>query len=589
MMFKKITFDLLEDLTRPPVLFRGEDYYQSGAAGKIKYLKDKDSLTAAVRGRRTYAVTIADVSKNPQFFCTCPYDGMGICKHCAAVGLKVINEPNSVDIEETIEPVKDVSVDIESLMKKAAASQKENFLKEILKKNNAYRERFQTLVLGQTAVESETSVEAIRDDVKNEIEDFDLLNYERFYDDYNPNQGWKDEGEILYDAASEELNDMLEDYENSIKDHLHAGNIVEASKELLGFYEGISLVDENKIEDEIEIFPDGVSGELSYELSDFLKEFVELFRVVDKSGDALMRISEIVVQRVRYYQQNTDRYNDFKYDLTGFKPILKELVCCTKTARYWDAALEELGLKDDSTDEVQLKIADVLGNKDNWLQIAEKNFKSNPVVTKNLLDFYRERGDHNNFIRVGKFALSEWGNEFDQYLYENLEKEEDPDFFNNILSHYAEREKSIPLFNEYKEIFGQNAAKHFIEKMKGEWRQRFYYIRLLEEEKDYPAILAYVRENIHSGDFVEFIKPVIHVYPAECFKIIRKRTNDFLEQNVGRKYYYHAAQWLKLLLKIEDKELGEEIRRYFNALFTAYNRRPALKDELIKVGIKPTY
>jgi uncharacterized Zn finger protein len=221
-MFKKITFDLLEDSTKPPVLFRGEDYYQSGAVGKIKYLKDKDSITAAVRGSRTYAVTIDDVSEDPQFFCTCPYDGMGICKHCAAVGLKVINEPDSVDIEGSREPVKDVSVDIESLINKAAASQKENFLKEILKENEAYRDRFRTLVLGQTAVESETSVEAIRDAVKNEIENFDLLNYQRFYDHYNPRDGWRDEWEVIYDGANEELNNITEAYNRrpALKDEL---------------------------------------------------------------------------------------------------------------------------------------------------------------------------------------------------------------------------------------------------------------------------------------------------------------------------------------------------------------------------------
>jgi hypothetical protein len=53
-----------------------------------------------------------------------------------------------VAVERSIEPVKEVPVDIESLMKKAAAGQKENFLREILKENDAYRERFRTLVLG---------------------------------------------------------------------------------------------------------------------------------------------------------------------------------------------------------------------------------------------------------------------------------------------------------------------------------------------------------------------------------------------------------------------------------------------------------
>jgi len=46
---------------------------------------------------------------------------------------------------------------------------------------------------------------------------------------------------------------------------------------------------------------------------------------------------------------------------------------------------------------------------------------------------------------------------------------------------------------------------------------------------------------------------------------------------------------LKLLLEIDESGLCEEIQRYFNSLFTLYNRRPALKDELRKAGISSTY
>jgi hypothetical protein len=313
---------------------------------------------------------------------------------------------------------------------------------------------------------------------------------------------------------------------------------------------------------------------------------------VDKNEDALLRISEIIVQCLRYYHEDKSDVSLYDYAdeyamTTLFKPLLKELVCTTKTAKYWDSTLEQLDLKGNTTDEVQLKIAEVLEDKKIWLQVAEKNFQSNPLVAQNLMDFYNREKDNDNFIRVGRFALTTWGNQFDRYLYENLDKEEDPDFFADVLSHCAKREKSIPLFREYKDLFGQKAAKAFIDQLKDEYGYKLFYIKLLEEEKDFPGILRYAKDNIDDRNFEHYIKPVITIYPGECVEIISKKTDDFLENNTGRKYYTRAAQWLKLLLKIKDKALKEKIQRYFNSLFSIYNRRPALKEEFKKAGIHP--
>lgn len=594
-MFQLITWDLLEDIAPNRILLRGEDYYHSGAVSKITYHMQKDLITAQVRGGQLYTVTIENVSIDPLFMCTCPYEAVNICKHGVAAALKIIYEPKSVEIEETKEQKdikKETATDLEALIKKATASQKENFLLGILKENSAFRDKFRILVLGQLNAESKTTVREIRDKVKEEIEDFNIRDYERFYDHYNSRGGWRDESEILYEAASDELEDIFSRYTDSIKNHLGSGNIVEAAKELVGLYEGIALVDEDKIEDDIEIFYEGVVSELMYHFFCFMQEFIEHFQAADKNEDALLRISEIIIERLRYYQKNESDFflQDYadEYAMTTlFKPLLKELVCTTKTAKYWDSTLEQLDLKKNFTDEVQMKIAEVLKDKNIWLQVAEKNFQSNPTVTQNLLDFYKQKKENDNFIRVGRFALTTWGNQFDRYLYENLDKEEDPDFFADVLSHCAKREKSIPLFREYKELFGQKTAKAFIDKLKDERNYKRYYIKLLEEEKDFSTILKYVKDNIRDWDFEYYIRPIITVYPGECVEIISKKTNDFLENNIGRKYYTYAAQWLKLLLKIKDKKIKEKIQGYFNALFRIYNRRPALKDELKKVGIHP--
>ena len=88
-MFQLITWDLLEEIAPNRILLRGEDYYHSGAVSKIIYHKQKDLITALVRGGQHYTVTIEDVSIDPLFTCTCPYEAVNICKHGVAATMKI--------------------------------------------------------------------------------------------------------------------------------------------------------------------------------------------------------------------------------------------------------------------------------------------------------------------------------------------------------------------------------------------------------------------------------------------------------------------------------------------------------------------
>ncbi len=373
-------------------------------------------------------------------------------------------------------------------------------------------------------------------------------------------------------------------------EYLHSNNIIQASKELLGLYEGIALVDEEKLDDPMDVFPNGIVEELWTHFYNFLEEFLETFHVLEKQEDALIRISQILVERIIHYRENSyiSQYEEFEYNTYGLKHFLVELANGEKTARYWDSAIKELALEANETDELELKIAEFIKDGDNWRKVAEKNYKQNPTIAQHLLDFYLEKGKGNDFIRVGIYVFKAWAERFDQYLYDHLEPGEAPDLYAGVLAHYALRERSVALFNEYKKHFGERAARGFIDKLKGkhEGDLKKYYIRLLESEGDHDGILDFVENHRDDWDFIFYIKPILKVYPDECFRIIKIKTDDFLEDHVGRKYYYIAAQWLKLLLNVEDEALRKKIQLYINSLFHVYYRRSALREEFHKAGIR---
>lgn len=78
----------------------------------------------------------------------------------------------------------------------------------------------------------------------------------------------------------------------------------------------------------------------------------------------------------------------------------------------------------------------------------------------------------------------------------------------------------------------------------------------------------------------------MNIFPEECFNIIKNKTDEYLKENIGRKYYVGVALWLELLMKIKEKKIRSEINLYFQDLLQRYKMRPALKDEFKKVGIK---
>ncbi len=606
MSFSKITVDGIRRISDYSTFSKGEDYYRKKAVKKLVFNPQDDAIIAAVKGRALYEAGIHDVSGEPVFTCDCPMGGYGMCKHRVAAALAVVLEPHSVTVAEPPGKNEECSeesiVDIGDVFKKAGDRQKEEFLLRILRENEAYRERFRTLVLGPLLVESGRSVEELRDDVAADIENFDLDDYERFYDNgaQRHGYGYRDESEILYDGASEEVNELFESYTGDIDACLKAGNIVDAAKQVLGLYEGILTAKEP--EDEVGIFYAGVRSEIMGLFIYYFPEFIKRFFALERDEEPLMRISQLFVRRLDNYRGSGEEistvrsifggddegeYAGYEYYLAGLKVFLTALIATPDLAAYWDKQLERLELKNSITDTVQLKIHQFQGYDDDWEAGAKAYYRENPDITRELLDYYKKKNDTAGFREVGRYALANWGRSFDSYLYENLAPADEPELFGEALLHLSLRDESVPLYREYKSHFGEQEALRFVRKLGEDWSKRNFYVALQEEEKDFSAILEFVRNNSSDRDFSKHIRPILNVYPAECFKIIRKKTDAHLERNVGRKYYREAVGWLTLLLEIEDDRVEEDVQRYFNSLFQLYNCRPALKDELRKAGIEP--
>lgn len=84
---------------------------------------------------------------------------------------------------------------------------------------------------------------------------------------------------------------------------------------------------------------------------------------------------------------------------------------------------------------------------------------------------------------------------------------------------------------------------------------------------------------------IAWLRPIINIYPDQVLKIISTRTEHFLQVNTGRNYYREVAQWLRLLKQIKDDDVNKKSKDFINRLMDKYKNRPALKDEIRKVGL----
>jgi len=97
-------------------------------------------------------------------------------------------------------------------------------------------------------------------------------------------------------------------------------------------------------------------------------------------------------------------------------------------------------------------------------------------------------------------------------------------------------------------------------------------------EKDEERLLDLARRNLESSEFPATIERIQHRYPMECFDLYRKKINAFLKDNMGRKCYKQAVQWLRFMKKIPGT--AEDFRKYVNEIRITYKPRRALLQEM---------
>lgn len=572
---KEITIENLENMVPDRIFWRGEDLYSEGTVRNVNI--SDNLITAEVRGRRLYRVE-AEVSEDDLMFsCTCPYEGF--CKHRVALGLWIIDNKTKLSEVIKIQEKHADRPDVTAFVEKATREQKDEFLIEALNESPTLLTRFEVMIKGALNLGDDIDMDYLVDEIKGRLETFDLEDYSRFYDSATERYGYRKQWQVLQEGAESEFEDLLNQYKVKALELLEVRDVIGAFKYILALYEALKRADFEHIDDPACIF----EAEELYSLAEAyldqsLKEFISGFEAISFEENVYLHLMDIFFNRL------SANANDRVYRIRDFTGLLLNCVVNEKAALHMENLLQRAtDLKEEEYCELMLAVYDKKNESNKWLDIAAKYYKSNEAVAEKLLNqFIHQKA---KLVELAKDIAFTFNKKFIPFFYENLEKEDDPGLYKRILAEHTKEKQTIELYREYKNKYGDEAAMKFINGLEGDWSVERFYIQLLKEEKAYAKLLSLAQANSSSTPALEWLRPIVHVYPDQVFRIISVQTKRFLNDNIGRNYYRQATEWLKLLKHINDERVREKTTSFINHLLEEYRNRPALKDELRKGGL----
>lgn len=217
-----------------------------------------------------------------------------------------------------------------------------------------------------------------------------------------------------------------------------------------------------------------------------------------------------------------------------------------------------------------------------WLIEAENLIAFSENVTQQLLEYYKSI-DLQAFLRVGKKAFSYYPDEVADTILNVADDTLDPQFSRKVLDYMLFTRWNIKYYKRLVKFLNPDEKSILIKSIE-QSHYRNLFIDVLEHEKMFDQILDLAKTNFNVlSDYHMYFKPLLEIFPSECFRIIISRIRIDLESNPDRRIYNTVAQALSFLMG--NSTLSGPVRAFVSELFLQYNRRPALKDELRKTGL----
>ncbi|QMW03220.1 SWIM zinc finger family protein [Spirosoma foliorum] len=578
----------LQQLANATSFSRGEDYFYNNAVRRIK--RAGNTFTGKVEGSELYEVSLTLSHLNSEFDCSCPYYYEGICKHCVAFGLAVIDQFGPVVqlVDSPTIPDQPL-VSLEEVWHQTSTDQKINFLRQLLEKQPELQVQFaQFIGTEQPALkpvfftkadnEETTSIDTISTEV------FEALSELRFDD-----EGLEMDEDDYYSEESPDpdplIESILSEYAERVAKALREGRLTDTMTIYLGVYEG-ALAAYEPDDDNYGIIDDYPSQTWAVWQNLLAETYAQMAgRVLhpDQISQALNQLGE----RVRYFDELENNPDEIYYDIKAFEPLLLALVTDTPSARIVQQAITQYGWQSLGTEYVQLRIADVLHDQDLWLKTAETFADHDKAIGLQLLQRRQQSGNLPILLQTLHRLTKHFPGTFDAFILEHLTTTSlapGPDL-SLYLNALENRCRSIGHFDDYltlREFWTDTQRRQFADSFLSAYASHpLFLAQVLHAENRTNDLFDWLKSLnwLYIRQLPDVLKLVAQSHPSECMDLVMDRTKTSLESGQrGRDLYQRIASWLAALATFQS--LKPQVAIFAQHLYNTYSRLSALREEL---------
>lgn len=591
---------LLQQLANAGSYSRGEDYFHNNCVRRIK--RTGNTFTGKVEGSELYEVSLTVEGLQPDFDCDCAYNYEGICKHCVAFGLAVIDQFGPViESVETTPVAETPTVDLDQVWQQTTTDQKLTFLRQLLDKQPDLRaqlaqfaglkESIPRLVFFTPETTNPADTADTIDTISTGV--FESLSDLRFDDD-----GLEMDPDDYESEESPDPNPLIEsvltDYAEQVSKALREGRLTDAMVVCLGVYEGTQSAVEPE-DDEygvIDDYPTQTWTVWTELLSDAYRQLANHVLHPDQIGQALNELAD----RVRFFDEMVDNPNELYYDVKAFEPLLLALVTDMPSARAVQVAIAQHDWTKRGTEYVQLRIADVLRDTDLWLQTADQFADHDSTIALQLLQRQQQTGDLPVLVQTLHRLTKRFPNTFDAFILAHLNDamlapESDLNLYLNALENRCRTAGILADYLKLREFWTPARRREFADSLTptatfGSISNPLFYAQVLHTEERGTDLLAWLKTL--TWQFMPSIPDILAIaaqsHPTECMDLARKRATNLLETGKrDRTLYSTIAGWLASLNTVPS--LKPQMAIFSAQLIARFNTLRALKDELRTKGL----
>lgn len=569
----KISLDQFEQQIDETILKRGFDYFKKGHVTEVEELVDGD-YEITVEGSDTYTVSL-NIKGNAieEFECDCPYDRGPVCKHVVAA-LFYLQENIFGTIElpakktRNNQKEKSIAGQAQELLNTLSHADLKAFIHDACVNDRQFRQLFVTKHIHLLYPESKTLyTKQLQALIKAYSDKYGFVDYRnaihlgiRISEIAGEAMAEQKKGQIhkpmfIASAIIEELVNLI-NYGVDDSNGQIGGNIEEA----FAILDAITELELNEAQHN-ELF--------DYLLSHFEKETfkgwdwhfytIALAIKLLKTDQEKERIKS-ALDKIKPNGQTWD------WDYEKAQELMLELIKKTESpeasTRYMENNISNSAFRAELI-EKSLDTKDYMKAEKLALEGITQDEEDAPGLAEDwrnyLLTIYQQTGDIKNTIRLAR-----------HFLIHSSDRHHPLKYYYDLLKSLIDKDQ----WHNYQEnlIAG-------IKKENG-WNAYYYISQLYIWEAHWDKLLELLKHNASLERIADMEQYLADSYSDELASLYKEVILDYLKQNIGRKHYQTACQYIRRMIKLKSRPLATELIRELKAL---YPTRRALLEELNNV------